>query len=317
MKSKNAIVLLNMGGPSNLDEIEIFLKNMFLDPLILRIPFKFVRAFIANKIIKSRLEYSKDNYRKIGGKSPLLDHTKALAKKIEKSSGIKCEIVMRYVEPFADGVIENLRKSGVKEVVLFPLYPQFSTTTTLSSFRNFEALAKDFKIKKINNFYKNSRFNELIIKKIKEQLNGKNPKEFSLILSAHGIPESVVKAGDPYEKECNEHREIVLDLIRSDGLEFKSVELVYQSRFGRAKWLEPYLADKLKELREKDIKKVIIYPISFAIDNLETDYELMIEYREIAMELGYEEYLVAKCPNSSDEFVEVILEEVGKAEGRR
>lgn len=305
--SKKAIVLLNMGGASSLDEIEIFLRNMFLDPLILRIPFRFIRLYIANKIIKKRLEASKANYRLIGGKSPLLEITKLLAQKVEKISDIKTVISMRYTPPFSQEAANTLINAKVEKVVLFSMYPQFSTTTTLSSFREFEK-HYDQRAIKVVNFYKDIEYNSLVVAKIKEALSGKKSSDFALIFSAHGLPKSVIKSGDPYEKECQEHTEILKDLIREENLEFAQIDLAYQSRFGRGKWLEPSLEDKLKELANRGIKKVVIFPLSFTIDNLETVFELDIEYKEVAKKLGFEDYLVAKCVNDSDEFANFVAQ---------
>ena len=131
-------------------------------------------------------------------------------------------------------------------------------------------------------------------------MEGKDPKQFDLIFSAHSLPQSIVKRGDPYPMEVQEHIEILKKTI---GHRFKEVHLAYQSKLGPVKWLEPSLEEKLRSLRNK---KVLIYPISFVLDNSETEFELHIEYKEIAKKLGFEEYIVARCPNDSDTFVEAL-----------
>ncbi len=155
----------------------------------------------------------------------------------------------------------------------------------------------------VDRFYENRLYNELLIEKIEEQLKDKNSKEFELIFSAHSLPQSIVDKGDSYQKEILLHVELLKDILKEKNITFKDIHVAYQSKLGPVKWLEPSLEDKLKSLT---CKKVIISPISFTIDNSETEFELSIEYKEVADELKYEEYLVAKCPNDSDKFVKAI-----------
>lgn len=210
-----------------------------------------------------------------------------------------------YYEIYSSFCISNhkrVRKKGVKEVVLLPLYPQYSTTTTKSSVEDFiEASQNRFQIKVIEPFYENRIYNEAIIETITKTV--KDSKDFNLIFSAHGLPQKIVDNGDPYEKHVNEHVKILSQMLSEKAVEFKSISLAYQSKVGPMKWLEPALD---KELEKYKGQKVLIYPIAFIIDNSETDFELSIEYKEEADKIGISEYKVCKCLNDSEKFIEAI-----------
>ncbi|WP_121628272.1 ferrochelatase [Poseidonibacter antarcticus] len=301
-KTNKAIVLLNMGGARNKSELKMFLTNMFNDKNILTVN-PVLRKLIAFFIVKSRLDSAWKNYELIGNESPINKLTEQLVNNVnEKIGEYKTYQVMRYTPPFAQDVIKQMKEDGIEEVILFPLYPQYSTTTTKSSLEDFEKYAKDsFKTKIIEPFYKNRMFNECIINEIISKLE--NPKEFNLIFSAHGLPQKIVDSGDPYEKQMNEHVEILSNMLKAKGIEFKSISLAYQSKVGPLKWLEPSLDDALKDFKDDN---VLIYPIAFIVDNSETDFELSIEYKEIAEEIGINKYKVCKCVNASNEFVSTI-----------
>lgn len=301
-----ALVLLNMGGPHSLEEVELFLKNMFNDKNIITIKSDFLRSIIAFMIVNSRKNEAISNYEKLGGKSPIIEHTKKLISKLQaKLEDTEVTYVMRYTPPFAKDVIKELKQKGVKEVTLIPLYPQYSSTTTKSSLEDFYAYADGLKVKHIERFYDNRTYNELLVQKIEEKLEDKNANDFELVFSAHSLPQKIVDAGDSYQKEILLHVEILKDILKEKNLNFKNVHVAYQSKLGPVKWLEPSLEDKLKSLT---CKNVIISPISFTIDNSETEFELCIEYEEIARDLNFKEYLVAECPNYDDKFVDVLLE---------
>lgn len=306
--AKKALILLNMGGPNNLDEVEVFLKNMFNDKNIITVKSDLLRSFIAFMIVSSRKKVAKSNYERLGGKSPLVGYTQKLVTKLQEAfPELYVDFAMRYTPPFANEVVSKLKDKGIEEIFLFPLYPQFSTTTTKSSLEDFrESLKKLFyapKIKSIKRFYKNQFYNELIIEKIKEVLEENDSHEFDLIFSAHSLPQKIVAKGDPYEKEIKEHVKELTKLLHVKHLEFANIHLAYQSKLGPVKWLEPSLEAKLQSLSNKN---VLIVPLSFTIDNSETEFELHIEYKEVAQKLGFKHYLVAQCPNDSAKFIEAI-----------
>jgi len=312
--AKEAIILLNMGGPNNLQEVEVFLKNMFADKNILTMKSKLLRKFIGGMIVFSRTESAQEVYKKLGGKSPIVGHTKKLVKKLQDrvSDDVLVDFAMRYTPPFANEVIKRLDEENIKNIYLIPLYPQYSTTTTKSSLEDFreayESVGGTAKIVETESFFDNKNYNKSIIKSIKECVGDDKFEDFDLVFSAHGLPQKIIDAGDVYEKQINQHVEILSDMMESEALNFNKIHLAYQSKVGRMKWLEPSLQQKLESLKNK---KVIIFPIAFTIDNSETDFELAIEYKEIADELGFEEYRVCRCPNDSELFVEALYEMYG------
>jgi len=297
-----------MGGPNNLNEVELFLRNMFNDENIITVKNRLLRKFIASTIVALRKKPAIENYKEIGGKSPLVENTKNLIKKIEaKKPHIFITFAMRYTPPFSKEVIEELKERGIKDVFLLPLYPHYSTTTTKSSLEEFIKTAKelkyDAKISSVKRFYKEELYNKAVVDKIKESLANYSAESFTLIFSAHSLPKKIVDKGDSYKDEIEDNVKILKKLLAKEGVKFDKVELAYQSKLGPVRWLEPSLEDKLKEYKGK---KVIIYPISFILDNSETIQELHIEYATKAKELGVKDYRVCSCLNDSETFVDFI-----------
>ncbi|QKF61536.1 ferrochelatase [Campylobacter curvus] len=304
---KKLILLLNMGGPSKPEEIEIFLKNMFNDPCILGIKNKILRKFVAMMITKGRLKTAQRNYAKIGGKSPICELIQALCDKISNyQDEYAVDFAMNYTPPFTKDVLA--RYQNFDEVIVLPLYPHHSVTTVVSSLNDLEKACKklNFKgeIRVLKPFYDEQSYNELIIKSIKNKILGVDISDMSLIFSAHSLPQKIIDNGDIYEAHVKEHVKILSKMLNDEGLKFKEIKLAYQSRLGPVKWLEPPLNEALKVCESK---KALIYPISFCIDNSETIFELVIEYKRVADELGFSFYDVVECPNFSDEFVNFIL----------
>ena len=309
--SKEAIILLNMGGPNNLEEVEVFLKNMFNDANILTMKSSLLRRFVAGMITLMRTEASQEIYRELGGKSPIVDHTKKLVAALQEKTGESTvvDFVMRYTPPFAHEVLERLKEEDISKVYLIPLYPQYSTTTTKSSLEDFEeAFHKsgiDAVLVEIKHWYENETYNRCIIERIKEQVEGETLQNFELIFSAHGLPQKIVDAGDPYQRQVERHVEILKMMLEEEGMQFGDVHLAYQSKVGPMQWLTPALDDTLKQVTGRG---VVIFPIAFTIDNSETDFELVVEYREIADELGIENYKVCRCANDHPLFVQALDE---------
>jgi len=305
-----ALLLLNMGGPNNIGEVELFLRNMFADRHILPMN-AYMRKLIANIIISKRLEDVKENYRLLGGKSPLPDLTAQLVRKLRKRLSLPIYAVMRYVPPFADEALYRCQREGVEELILFPMYPQYSTTTTLSSVEDIKqrcaAMGYTPKITVIDPYYDDYDYIEICCKKIMEAMKGRETREYDLLLSAHGLPMSIIKAGDPYQNQIEGNVSAIKTYLASKEIVFHDIKLVYQSKVGSSAWLEPNLTDVL---RNPTHRKVLIYPLAFTIDNSETVFELDIEHREIAEKLKYEEFVVAKCMNDDEKFVQLIVDRV-------
>jgi len=303
---KKAIVLMNMGGPNNLGEVDVFLKNMFNDKYIIGAP-QPIRAMIGWIIRKKRLKEATHNYSLLGGVSPIVGHTKRLMRRLAKEVDADIFQVMRYTPPFANDVIAKIKHYD--EIYAIPMYPHYSSTTTKSSIEDLKRFAKMYgvedKIKTIDDFYDNKLYNKAIVERIKESLKEDKSEDFTLIFSGHGLPQKVVDKGDLYQKHILANVEAAKKELASQGIKFKNIEIAYQSRLGPMEWLRPYLEDKLAEVVKKN-KKVIIYPTSFTVDNSETTGELDIEYREVAEELGFEDYRVAKAPNHHPYFIECL-----------
>jgi len=303
---KKAIVLMNMGGPNNLSEVDVFLKNMFNDKYIIGAP-QPIRAMIGWIIRKRRLKEATHNYSVLGGVSPIVGNTKRLLRRLSKVVDADVFQVMRYTPPFADDIMEHL--STYDKIYAIPMYPHYSSTTTKSSIEDLQKSAKKYnsedKIVTIDDYYDDVLYNEVICERIKESLKDVNTKDFTLIFSAHGLTQRIIDKGDLYQKHILANVNAALKELVNQGIEFESVHVAYQSRLGPMEWLRPYLEDKLEEI-VKTNKKVIIYPISFTVDNSETNGELDIEYREVAEELGFEDYRVAKVPNYHPKFIECL-----------
>jgi len=300
-----------MGGANNIDEVEMFLRNMFADKNILPMN-RYLRSFIGNIIINKRLDEVKENFSKyLGGKSPLSEITNELIKKLKTKLDIPIVSAMRYVPPFATPALEQFKSDGIRELILFPMYPQYSTTTTLSSIEDIEDRCQELdynpKITIIEPYYDDYDYISLVANKIIEALDKEDSQEYDLLLSAHGLPMSIIKAGDPYEKQIVSTISALKIYLHERNIKFNNIKLAYQSKVGNNAWLEPNLADVL---RNPTHRKVIIYPLAFTIDNSETLYELDIEHREIAQKLKYEDYRVAKCFNSDDAFVDLITKKI-------
>lgn len=350
---KKALILLNMGGPNNLSEVEVFLKNMFNDPFILGVKSDFWRSILASLIVKSRTASARNNYEKLDGRSPICSITEALCERVNLlarakfGAGLKfegaadagaaneppryvptqsealrneapknekpideliCDYAMNYTPPFAEDVLKKY--ADFDEIALMPLYPHFSKTTVQSSLCSAEAALKRLGIKNykiVDIFYDSAAYNEILLNLITEcisKFSADEISQISLIFSAHSLPVKMIAAGDPYKAQVEAHVEILQDLLAARGIKFKEIILAYQSRLGPVKWLEPNVADVLRDLQGK---KALIFPIAFCVDNSETDFELDIFYRAQARELGYEYYEVCKCPNSREDFAKFIL----------
>ncbi len=315
---KQALFLLNMGGPNDLDEVELFLYNMFSDKNILPTN-PVTRALIRKIIITKRLDDAKESYTHLGGKSPLAGLTQKLIDKLKSRLDMPIYAAMRYVPPFATEALIQCKQEGIEELLLFPLYPQYSTTTTLSSYEDMavrcEALDYHPKITILAcQYYDDIDYIKANVAQIEKAIGDKNVAEYDLLLSAHGLPMSIIKAGDPYQRQVEGNVSAIKTLLELKDIHFNEVKLVYQSKVGSAAWLEPNLVDVL---RNPTNRKVLIYPLAFTIDNSETLFELDIEHREIAEKIKYDDYMVAQCMNDSEAFVDLIIKYVNQANSEK
>ncbi|MBT8343470.1 MAG: ferrochelatase, partial [Sulfurovum sp.] len=245
-----ALFLLNMGGPNDLDEVELFLHNMFSDKNILPTN-SMTRALIRKIIISKRLDDAKESYAHLGGKSPLSGLTEKLIDKLKSKLDMPIYAAMRYVPPFAGDALKQCKDDGIEELILFPLYPQYSTTTTLSSYEDIVARCKalDYYPKitvSTCQYFDDIDYIKANVAQIEKAIVDKDSSEYDLLLSAHGLPMSIIKAGDPYQRQVESNVSAIKTLLEVKGIFFKDVKLVYQSKVGSAAWLEPNLVDVLR-----------------------------------------------------------------------
>ncbi len=310
---RTGVLLLNLGGPEQLEDVRPFLFNLFADPEIIRLPFPWLQKPLAWVISTSRASKSQENYKEIGGGSPLRRITEeqaAALKEYLKKLGrdVKIYIGMRYWYPFTEEAVAQIKQDGIEELVILPLYPQFSISTSGSSFRLLEKLwQSDPSLQKIKytlipSWYSSPGYvramADLIVQTI-DQLP--NPETAHIFFSAHGVPVSYVEeAGDPYQREM-EH---CVDLIMKAVNRPNDFTLAYQSRVGPVEWLQPYTEDAIEELAEKGIEDLVVVPISFVSEHIETLQEIDIEYRELAEESGIKGFHRVPALNTYPAFIE-------------
>lgn len=304
----NAVLLLNMGGPNSLDEVATFLKNMFADPCILDVKNGMFRSMLGSMIVNSRVEKSKAMYAKIGGCSPLTSLTFQLTQKLQaRNPNTFYTYAMRYVPPYAPAVLQEIKQHGIQDITLFSMYPQYSSTTTYSSFQDVADSLRSMDytphVRTIDRYSTHPLFIQAVAQSIQKTLGELNAQDCVLLISAHSVPVARIKKGDPYESECQEGFRLLQQELLARNLHFHDMRLCYQSKVGPVKWLGPSIDSVIKEVASRNI---IVYPISFTIDNSETKYELCMQYGELAASLGVKEYRVCECLNDSDSFLNLI-----------
>jgi len=282
---KKAVILFNLGGPDKLESVEPFLFNLFNDPAIISIPSIF-RYPLAKFISKRRTPIAKNIYKEIGNKSPILELTQDQAKNLEnnlkKEGDYKCFVVMRCWHPRAIDIIKKVKDYNPDEVILLPLYPQYSASTSGSSVKEWNDLCKkeNYKVKTKticcypteNNFIES---HACLIKKTLKTLENNN---FKLLFSAHGLPESKIKRGDPYQWHVEETVKEIMYKLKTENLDYV---ISYQSRVGPMKWIGPSTdTEIIKYSKEK--KGIVIVPVAFVSEHSETLVELDIEYKKLA-----------------------------------
>jgi protoporphyrin/coproporphyrin ferrochelatase len=316
-----AIVLFNLGGPDRPEAIRPFLLNLFSDPAILRVP-PFVRPFLARTITRARLKPATANYQLLGGRSPLLELTEAQARALEAALPeveARCFIAMRYWHPFSLAAARAVKAWDPDEVVLLPLYPQFSTTTTGSSLTAWrEASARAGLVKPATTvccFHDEPRFLDAtaaIVRRAYDEALASMPAGMRLrvLFSAHGLPQSIVDAGDPYQFQV---QQTVAGVVARLGIPALDHALCYQSRATPQQWLMP-ATDTEVERAGKDRVAVLVVPIAFVSDHSETLVELDIEYRELSVKAGVPFYFRAPVQNVDAGFIDALAAIVRRAQ---
>ena len=241
----------------------------------------------------------------MGGKSPQYEQTLQQARALESAlgSGFKVEVGMRYWKPFIREATENLLREKVSKILLLPMYPQFSKTTTGSSFNEFERVRRALNIQvpviKIESYHNHPTYIKALLSRIKESLP--DPEGYHLLFSAHSLPMYVIKEGDPYQVQTEETVRLVMEHF--PGNEYT---LSYQSKVGPVKWLQPMTEEVIKDLAERGVKKLCVIPISFVCEHSETLYELDVQYKNLALSLGIEEFIRVPTLQSHPLFIEAL-----------
>ena len=309
------VLLLNLGGPDKIEDVRPFLYNLFSDPEIIRLPVKALQKPLAWLISTLRAKTSQSNYLEIGGGSPLREITEAQAEALEtklKEMGqdAKVYIGMRYWHPFTEEAIAKIKADGITEVVILPLYPHFSISTSGSSFRILEEMwstdadLQDIKYTLIPSWYDDRGYLQAMANLIEQELDKfPEPDKAHVFFSAHGVPVSYVEeAGDPYQKEIEACTSLIMKTLGRPN----DYTLAYQSKVGPVEWLQPYTDDALEELGEKGIKDLAVVPISFVSEHIETLQEIDIEYREVAESAGIENFHRVPALNTHPGFIDSL-----------
>jgi ferrochelatase len=313
------VVLFQLGGPDTLEAIEPFLFNLFCDPDIIDFPFARIgRKPLAKLISSTRARKVQHHYATIGGGSPIRWFTEQQARALQlklTESGLDahCFVAMRYWHPFTAQAIEQLRDAGCDEVVLLPLYPHYSSTTTGSSLNEWRRLFQDdIAVHCIETFYGHELYLQALVEKIDEALaRFSDPERPEIVFSAHSVPVAVIQKGDPYQRQIEE----TVQLLMQRGGWTNGYRLCYQSKVGASKWLQPSLHASLRELAMEKAREVCIVPISFVSDHVETLGEIDHEARAEAAKLGIKRFEMTSGLNDSPTFIAALADLVGTAIG--
>ena len=308
---KKAVILFNLGGPDKLENVEPFLFNLFNDPAIISIPSIF-RYPLAKFISKKRASIAKNIYREIGNKSPILELTQDQAKSLENNllekGDYKCFIVMRCWHPRASDVIKKVREYNPEEIILLPLYPQFSASTSGSSINEWNKICEKenykVKTKTICCYPTENNFIESHISLIKKALKILENNNFKLIFSAHGLPENKIKNGDPYQWQVEATVKEIMSKMKNENLDYT---ISYQSRVGPLKWIGPSTEEVIIKY-SKEKRGIVIVPIAFVSEHSETLVELDIEYKKLAKKNGCNFYKRVPALGIEENFIKGLTE---------
>ncbi len=315
---KKGVILLNLGGPDSIEAVKPFLVNLFSDREIIRLGPSPLQKPLAWLIATFRSKKTACNYEMIGGSSPLLEITieqaRALDEKLNKKGfEIKTYIGMRYWHPFILEAVESALKDGVKELVALPLFPHYSRATTGSCFKELERSIKlaedDIKIHFISNWHLNPFYIKALGIVLKEGFEkfSEESREVHVLFSAHSLPKEFVEKGDPYVIQMNETIQRVVE--KNDLTKWS---LSFQSRAGPVEWIEPDTRNEIQRLAQQGVKDILMIPISFVSDHIETLYEMDILYKNLGDELGVK---IERAPslNINSTFINALTDIVSEA----
>jgi ferrochelatase len=313
------VVLFQLGGPDSLDSIEPFLYNLFCDPDIIDFPLaRLARQPLARLLSSRRAGRVRRHYQEIGGKSPIGELTArqahALEAQLSKSFVARVVVAMRYWHPLTAAAIRELTLFGPEEIVLLPLYPQYSSTTTGSSLNEWQRQyprERSASVHVVRDFHDDLLYLDALVERIRQGLerfrrsNGhaaRVPSDVHLLFSAHSIPLSVIQRGDPYQAQI----EATVKGVMERGRWANPHSLCYQSRSGPGHWLQPFIHETLQEIAARGAEHVLVVPIAFVSDHVETLHEINIEAREMAENLGIQQFETMEGLNDSPAFIAAL-----------
>jgi ferrochelatase len=324
--AKVGVLLLNLGGPERIQDVGPFLYNLFADPEIIRLPNPALQKPLAWLISSLRAGKSQAAYRSIGGGSPLRRITEQQARELQstlRQRGIEATsyVAMRYWHPFTESAVADIKADGIDAVVVLPLYPHFSISTSGSSFRELQRLRQGdpgfsrLPIRCIRSYYDDPGYIGAMAELIAREIQAcPDPAQAHVFFSAHGVPKSYVEeAGDPYQQEIETCARLIMQRLQADLGHANPYTLAYQSRVGPVEWLKPYTDDALHELGAAGVKDLVVVPISFVSEHIETLEEIDIEYREIATEAGITNFRRVPALDTTPSFIQGLANLVQQA----
>lgn len=327
VEEKIGVLLLNLGGPDTLNDVQPFLFNLFADPDIIRLPmlFRFLQRPLAQLISMLRAPKSKEGYASIGGGSPLRKITDEQANALKlaleaKNKDVSVYVGMRYWYPFTEEAVQQIKRDKITRLVILPLYPQFSISTTGSSLRVLQNMFREdaylsrLPVAIIRSWYQRDGYVKSMADLIEKELQSFSiPNEVMIFFSAHGVPVSYVEsAGDPYKDQMEDCIFLIMKELKARGIN-NSHTLAYQSRVGPVQWLKPYTDEVLVELGQKGIKSLLAVPVSFVSEHIETLEEIDMEYKELALESGIENWGRVPALNCTPSFINDLADAVTEA----
>lgn len=305
-----ALILLNMGGPDSLEAVEPFLYNLFSDRELIQLPAgallqkpfaKLISYFRAKKVV--------ENYRVIGGKSPLLEWTRKQAAGIaDRLENFQPYVVMRYWHPFADDVLAEIKRAGIEKAMVLSMYPHYTGATTGSSINDFKRAAAsvhpelDYQL--IEDWYDWPAYLDSLANRVKEGLDLFHDllrDEVQILFSAHALPQKFIDRGDPYQKHVEATVQGVMERVGDYAW-----QIAYQSRSGPVKWMEPGTEEMIPRLGAAGNRSLLMVPVSFVSDHIETLEEIDMEYRDLAADSGFLHFHRAPSLNDHTDFLEAM-----------
>jgi len=322
---KVGVVLFQLGGPDSMEAVEPFLYNLFCDPDIINFPGAVLaRKPLARFIASRRSKKTAGHYREIGGKSPIFDLTmaqaRALQAELDRHLASSVHVAMRYWHPLSEEAIAAMKGESLRKIILLPLYPQYSKATTGSSLREWNRQCakhhyNSLPTEAIRSYHDHPLYIEALadaINRVYGRFSGIESRDIDLIFSAHGVPVSLIRAGDPYQQQIEQ----TVALVVESGRWQSPHRLCYQSRVGPSEWLKPSLAEAMRELASKGRRHFLVIPISFVTEHIETLHEIDMEARLEAGRLGVAQFEMMPALNDNPKFIGCLADLVLKNAGQ-